>query len=94
MQTGMLRVENVVRREIAGEVFLIPIRGRLADLQRLYVMDPVGDWIWEHLDGTRSRDEMVSVIRDRFSVEPDQAAADLDDFMQELWEAGLLEEKK
>jgi hypothetical protein len=90
----MLRVENVVRREIAGEVFLIPIRGRLADLHRLYVMDPVGDWIWEHLDGTRSRDEMVSVIRDRFSVDPDQAAADLDDFIQELWEAGLLEEKK
>jgi hypothetical protein len=94
MRSGLRRVQEVLRREIAGEVFLVPIRGKLADLQRLYVLDPVGDCIWEHLDGTSSREEMVSVIVDRFCVEPEEAAADLDGFIEELWEAGLLEEQK
>ena len=85
------RLEDVVVREVAGEVFLVPIRGRLADLDELFVLNPVGRWLWEGLDGTRSLDELGEGVHARFTASPDEALADVCAFVAELAEAGLLE---
>ncbi len=88
---GPRRLEDVILREIAGEVFLVPIRGRLADLQELFVLNDVGEWLWQRLDGTRSQDVLVEELIASFEVTPAEAASDLDGFLRELDEAGLLE---
>jgi hypothetical protein len=87
---GPRRLDDVILREIAGEVFLVPIRGRLADLQELFVLNPVGEWIWERLDGSRPTTALADDMARAFKVERDEAAADLEAFVAELDEAGLL----
>ena len=77
---------------MAGEVFLVPIRGRLADLQELFVLDDVGSWIWERLDGSRSVHDLATEVVGEFEVDHAQAAADLEVFLQQLREAGLTKE--
>ena len=86
------RTGDVVRREVVGEVFLVPIRGQLADLQELFVLNEVGDWIWARLTAACSIDELMEGIVAGFEVTPDQARADAERFLQELAQAGLVEE--
>lgn len=89
---GPRRLDDVILREIAGEVFLVPIRGRLADLQELFVLDPVGEWVWQRLDGSSTLESLAEELVTAFEVEPPVAALDLEGFIGELAEAGLLEQ--
>jgi hypothetical protein len=84
------RTEDVVFRELAGEVFLIPVRGRLADLQDLFMLDETGAYLWARLDGSRSVDDLAHELSAEFEVEPDAAYADVVAFLAELEEASLL----
>lgn len=89
---GPRRLDDVIIREIAGEVFLVPIRGKLADLQELFVLDPVGEWVWQRLDGSSTLESLTEELVATFEVEPPVAALDLQGFLRELAEAGLLEQ--
>jgi hypothetical protein len=84
------RSENVVRREVAGETFLVPIHGHLADLQELFVLNEVGSWIWEHLDGRRL-DELGGGLSAEFDIDAEVAERDAGLFVEQLIEAGLAE---
>lgn len=92
MERKVRRLGNVVRRDIQGEVLLVPIHGKLADMQRLFVLNEVGDFIWRQLDGTCSRDVILQRILDEYSIAADDAAPDLDEFLGQLSAANLVEE--
>ncbi len=83
------RDEQVVSRSIVGETILVPIRGKLADLQRIFALDPVSEFIWKRLDGKTTlgeiRDEIVAV----FEVDDEKAAIDLLEFVDSLVTEGL-----
>lgn len=83
---------DIVSRRIADELFLVPIRGRLADMQRIFTLDPVGEYIWDGLDGIKSVGEIGSGMLREFDVEEGQAQADTRDFIGELLQAGLISE--
>lgn len=86
------RVEEVVEREVAGEVFLVPIRGRLADLQELFVLNEVGSWLWARLDGRRTIAELAAGVAAEFEVDESRAREDTAAFLEDLLEAGLVRE--
>jgi hypothetical protein len=85
------KVPDIVTRKIAGEMFLVPVRGKLADLQRMFVLNSVGECIWELLNGTRNRDDIVTLIADRFEVDRQRAVADVEEFLLDLNAHGLAE---
>ena len=82
---------EVVARQIAGEELLVPIRGRLADLQRVFALDPVAAFIWKQMDGTRDLTAILKGVLDDFDVEEPRARKDLEMFVSQLEEAGLVE---
>ena len=84
------RDETVVTRDIVGETILVPIRGKLADMQRIFTLNDVGKFIWSSLDGERSLGEICEDLRTEFDVHKEQAEKDLGDFISELLEAGLI----
>lgn len=83
--------ETVLRR-IAGETLLIPIRGRLADMQRIFALDPVAERVWEHVDGKKGMGQIARRIQADFDVEAAVALRDIDAFIASLREEGLVEE--
>ena len=82
--------ENVVTRQIAGETLLVPIRGDLAGIQRIFALDQVSCFVWERLDGARDTEALTQEVCSVFAVASDQARADIDSFIGELREAGLV----
>jgi len=82
--------EEIVSRRIAGETLLVPIQGKLANMQRIFALDSVSEFIWEQLDGRRNLKDILNGILDKFDVGKKQATGDLEEFIAELLEAGLI----
>jgi hypothetical protein len=82
--------ETVVTRDIVGETILVPIRGKLADMQRIFSLNDVGAYIWSSLDGERSLGEICEDLRLDFDVQSDQAQRDMSEFISQLLEADLI----
>lgn len=88
------KVEEIVSRRIADEMFIVPIRGRLADMKQIFVVPEVAEFIWKHLDGKQNLEEILDEIKATYDVGRQQAEEDLQKFIEELIEAGLIEEDK
>jgi hypothetical protein len=76
--------EEIVSREIAGEVILVPIRGTLTDLQRIFSLNPVAKFIWHGIDGRRNVGEIRNEVLTNFDVEEETADVDIREFIDEL----------
>jgi hypothetical protein len=86
------RKEEIVSRSIAGELFLVPISGNLADMQRIFTLSPVAEFIWNQLDGEKDLNAIQRDILSAFAVEREEADADLYEFISQLLEAQLIDE--
>jgi hypothetical protein len=82
--------EHIITREIVGETILVPIRGKLADMQRIFTLNEVGAYIWSSLDGERSLGDICESLQSEFEVGSDQAQSDVSDFITELLEVDLI----
>ena len=83
--------DDIVYRKLAGETILVPISGRLADMQMIFALNPVGEFIWEELDGSRTLQQIREDIQSSFDVAREEANADLEAFIAELLKEGLIE---
>ncbi len=86
--------EEIVSRKIAGETILVPVTGRLADMKRIFSLNPVADFIWDRIDGARSVSDIVVEVVSAFDTEPGKAGADVLEFVSELEREGVVEEAK
>ncbi len=82
---------DLLMRKIAGETLIVPIRGSLADMQSIFALNSVGEFIWENLDGEHSIEQIREAVEDAFDVSHETAGADVADFIRRLTEAGLIE---
>jgi hypothetical protein len=87
------REENIVSREIAGETILVPIRGKLADMQNIFTLNTVGAYIWDQLDGINSLAQILDSLLDQFEVDRQEAEEDILEFIDLTAEKGLTAEK-
>ena len=83
---------DIVHRKIAGEELLVPIRGELADMQRLFTLNAMGGRIWSLIDGRRTLREVAGEVFEHFDADPAQIDADIAEFLADLKAAGLVAE--
>jgi len=81
---------RIVTRCIAGETVIVPIRHDTANLDSIYTLNEIGTVIWNLLDQQASFDQMVQSIAGEYEVSTEQAAEDIDDFLQKLQTAELI----
>jgi hypothetical protein len=86
------KLGEIVARDIAGETILVPVRGNLADMQRIFSLSPVAAFLWEQIDGRQDLEVILSKVIEDFEVEREDATSDLLEFITELLESGLIEE--
>ena len=82
--------DGIISRKIAGETLLVPVMGGLADMQRIFSLGRVADFIWEQIDGRSSVSEINEKIVAVFDVDKQEAGADLIEFLDELIEKQLI----
>lgn len=81
---------SIVARQIAGELLLVPIRKTVGDIDSIYALNEVARRIWELLDGKRSVGQIRDIIVDEFETSPEEAEADVLEFLHELEQVGAV----
>ena len=84
------RSDDLVMRNVGGEMILVPIRANVGDLDSVYTLSAVAARVWTLLDGTRTLDEIAAQLSDEYDVTPDLARADLDELVASLETASLI----
>jgi hypothetical protein len=83
--------KGIVARNVGGEVVLVPTQVGVASFENVYLLSQVGAFLWEHLDGTRDREQLCRLITSKFAI-PDgrNVGNDVDTFLGELARRGLV----
>ena len=81
------RASSCSFRAIGDEGGLVVLPGRA----EVKVLNPVGSRVFALIDGRRRVDEIVHVIAEEFDVTAEQAMSDVDVFLFELEEQGMVE---
>jgi hypothetical protein len=86
-----IKEQDFVTRRIAGETVIVPVRGRVAELNSIYTLNEVGTLIWQLIDGQTAVSQIIEAITREYQVAADQAAQETFDFLTSLEAAGLIQ---
>jgi hypothetical protein len=90
LQKKYRRSEDLVYRKIQDETILVPIKDNVGDMGSIYNLNEVGAFIWEQLDGEKTLLDITNMIVEEFEVSPEQAQADLREFVSQLKEINAI----
>ena len=76
--------KKLLKREIAGESFLVPLGKTVYDTNGLFVLTELGAFIWALLPEAENEEEILAWILEKYEVDEDSAKADLIVFLQKL----------
>jgi len=76
--------QNFVFRQIDDETLLVPIKDNVGDLGSIYNLNPVAAFVWQHLDGGKTLNDIKELMTGKFEVSEPDAEKDLTEFVGEL----------
>ena len=85
-----VRNSNVIKRNISDEVFLIPVKGDIAEKQVVFSLDTLGEFIWERIDGCKKLTDICNDIRAEYTVNEKQLKKDVSNFLIDLMKQKLI----
>jgi methyltransferase-like protein len=91
LENKFRKKESIASRTIADETFLVPVCGQPVYLQKIFILNSLAEFIWQHLDGEHTLDELLTAIVENFAVDREQARLDTFEFIGQLQEQNLLE---
>ena len=78
--------QNFVFRKIDNDTLLVPIKNDVGDMDCIYNLNEMGAFVWEHLDGQKSAQDIKNLILAEFDVSVQEAESDLEKFVMQLSE--------
>jgi hypothetical protein len=85
--------EDVVAREIEGELIIVPLVSGIGDLEdELYTMNETGKAIWDRLDGKKKLREILAELSTEFEAPAGEIEKDLIGLVDELVRQKILVE--
>lgn len=76
--------KSLMKREIAGESFLVPLGKTVYDANGLFVLTELGAFIWDLLPEAENEEAILARILEEYEVDEATAKADLTAFLQKL----------
>ena len=76
--------QNFVFRQIDDETILVPIKDSVGDLGAIYNLNQVAAFVWQHLDGKKTLEDIKHMVTDEFEVSDPDAEQDLTEFVGQL----------
>jgi len=82
--------ESLVARDLAGEKIIVPVRGKVGDLNSIYTLNAVANDIWNLLDGKRTVSQILEQLEYEYEVDPVTLTKDVSRTLEELSGEGLV----
>jgi len=85
--------EDVVAREIEGELIIVPLAGGIGDVEdELFTMNETGKAIWGKLDKKKSLKKVIQELGKEFEAPPGRIQKDVVGLVKELLKRRMLVE--
>jgi hypothetical protein len=83
--------EDVVAREIEGEIIIVPLVAGIGDLEDdLFTLNETGKAIWEKLDGRRTLNDVITELSAKYQAAAGEIERDILGLVQELVQRRIL----
>ena len=83
--------KQLIKREIAGDVILVPVGQTVLDNNGLFVLNEVGADIWDMLCEGRTEEQIVAALADMYDADVETIRADTLELLQNLERMGIIE---
>jgi hypothetical protein len=91
MNARYIPSQDVVAREIEGELIIIPLVAGIGDIDdELFSLNESGKVVWDQLNGKSSLDELVQSLADHYAVPQEEMDKDVRGFIGELLKRKLI----
>ena len=87
----MKRIKEYIKRNIAGEIVLVPAGQTAEDFNGMITLTESGDFIWEHLEEARNFSHLVELILEEYDIDKETAAQDASVFLMQLLQTGMIQ---
>ena len=75
---------SIVTRKTGNEYVLVPITNNIADMNSVYTLNETGAFIWEHIDGKRSVEEIIDELTNEYNIDKQNAESDVLTFIDNM----------
>ena len=82
--------KKLMKRQIAGETFLVPLGKTVYDSNGLFILTELGSFIWDLLPEAAGEDDLVTAVLAEYEVDEATARADIREFLKKLENLGIL----
>ena len=81
---------QLVKREIAGDVILVPVGEATTEIKGLLTVNETGAAIWDALPDAENEEAIVDKLYETFDADRQVLREDDDSFLSQLRELGIL----
>ena len=75
---------SVVSRKTENEYVLVPIANNIADMNSVYTLNDTGAFIWEHINGINSVEEIINEVTREYEIDYKTASDDVLSFIDNM----------
>jgi len=94
LQSIYARSDDIVSREIEGEVIIVPLVAGIGDAEdELYTLNETGKAIWNRLDGKKTLQDIAKELAAEFDAPLQEIETDVAGLVNELVKRKMLVEK-
>lgn len=86
----MIIKKELIKREIAGDVILVPVGKAVMENNGLFVLNELGAFLWDRIADAQDEGALVSAVLQEYDVDEQTAAADVHEFLERLTKLGIL----
>lgn len=83
--------KELIKREIAGDVILVPVGKTVYDSNGLFVLNELGDFLWEHIPNAESEKDLLNAVLAEYEVSSEVASADIAEFLDKLRKLDIID---
>lgn len=78
-----IRIE-LMKRQIAGETFLVPLGKSVYDNNGLFFLTDVGAFLWDRLPQAENEEELLTAVLEEYDIDEATARKDIEAFLEKL----------
>jgi hypothetical protein len=83
--------DDIVAREIEGELIIVPLVAGIGDMEdELFTLNESGKAIWDLLDGKRDLSGVIALLNEDYESSPDEITQDVLGLVEELMKRRIL----
>ena len=86
----MIIKKELIKREIAGDVILVPVGKSVVESNGLFVLNELGAFLWDRIEDACDEATLVAAVLEEYKVDRQTAEADVHDFLKNLEKMGIL----